>query len=76
MSVTWELSYEKLEHKVIVYENRSGYFDTEVKEKFGTLQKNDAGQYYFKKSFFIEGILESQLQGLLKIIDEIKGEIK
>jgi hypothetical protein len=71
--MAWELSYIiKKNNKVIVYENRAVHHDYKCLEKFGTLQKNDAGHYYFKKAFFVVGILDTQLEGLTKIINELE----
>ena len=70
--MTWELSYEKTNHKIIIYENRDSHPGSTHLHKFGTIHKNDMGQYYFKKNFFIDGILDTQIEGLVKIINELK----
>ena len=72
--MTWELSYERLNHKIVVYENRAMYSNHKHIHKFGTIQKNDIGQYYFKKAFMIEGILDIQISELEHIIKEIKEQ--
>lgn len=76
--MTWELSYEKLnDEKIIVYENRAAYFDGEVKEKYGTITYNeDLQQYQFKKAFFVEVLLSSQISELEKIMVTISNERK
>ena len=78
--MTWELSYERInDKKFIVYENRSAYFDGEAKEKYGTITYNEElNQYQFKKSFFVEQMLSSQISELERIMKEIdtKKEMK
>ena len=75
--MTWELSYERInDKKFIVYENRSDYFDGDVKEKYGTITFNkDLQQYQFKKSWFVEVMLSSQISELEKIMEEIVLEV-
>jgi len=75
--MTWELSYERInDKKFIVYENRSDYFGGEAKEKYGTITYNEElNQYQFKKSFFVEQMLSSQISELEKIMEEIVLEV-
>ena len=68
-----ELTYDQRKDKTIIYRQRNAYFNDQFKEKLGIVKKNHEGEYCFIKSMFIDDLKEQDLEGLIKIISEVRN---